>query len=80
MAAATVKELVTNQYSRSATSVPSEYTFVSNPNDQVVDSDDPEYSIPTIDFSLLTSCDPEQRSKILLDLRKACEEWGFFMV
>ena len=74
-----VKEL-TSQYSRSTTSVPSEYTFIANPNDEVVDSSDPEYSIPTINFSLLTSGDPEQRSKILLDLRKACEEWGFFMV
>ena len=75
-----VKEL-TSQYSRSTTSVPSEYTFIANPNDEVVDSSDPEYSIPIINnFSLITSGDPQQRSKILLDLRKACEEWGFFMV
>lgn len=61
------------------TSVPSEYTFTTNPNDQA-EANDPEYSIPTIDFSLLTSGSPDQRSKVLHDLHKACEEWGFFMV
>ena len=49
-------------------------------NEQMVDSTDPEYTIPTIDFSLLTSGDPEQRSKVLHDLRKACDEWGYFVV
>ena len=49
-------------------------------NEQMFDSTDPEYTIPTIDFSLLTSGDPEQRSKVLHDLRKACDEWGYFMV
>ncbi|XP_062080140.1 2-oxoglutarate-dependent dioxygenase 19-like [Humulus lupulus] len=61
------------------TSVPSEYTYAMNPNDQA-DSNDPEHSIPTIDYSLLTSTSPDQRSKVLNDLRKACEEWGFFML
>ncbi|XP_015886184.3 2-oxoglutarate-dependent dioxygenase 19 [Ziziphus jujuba] len=61
------------------TSVPSEYTFASNPNDQA-DQNDPDHSMPTIDFSLIMSTSPDQRSKILHDLRKACEEWGFFMV
>lgn len=61
-------------------SFPSKYTFMAlNPNDQA-NSNDPEDSIPTIDFTLLTSASPEQRPKILQDLRKACEEWGFFMV
>ncbi|PON33011.1 Oxoglutarate/iron-dependent dioxygenase [Parasponia andersonii] len=65
--------------SGSVTSVPSEYSFTLNPNDQA-DSNDPDHSIPTIDFSLLTSGSPEQRSNFLHDLRKACEDWGFFMV
>ncbi|KAL5563942.1 hypothetical protein UlMin_033689 [Ulmus minor] len=60
-------------------SVPSEYTFTTNPNDQA-DSNDPEHSIPVIDFSLLTSGSPDQRSTIIHELRKACEEWGFFML
>ncbi|KAH0641527.1 hypothetical protein KY289_032501 [Solanum tuberosum] len=37
-------------------------------------------SIPTVDFSLLTSIDPHQRSQAINNLNKACQEWGFFMV
>lgn len=40
----------------------------------------PEDSIPTIDFALLTMGTPDQRSKVIHDLGKACEEWGFFLV
>lgn len=39
-----------------------------------------EDSIPTIDFSLLTEGSSIQQSKVISDLGKACEEWGFFMV
>ncbi|KAM7478367.1 hypothetical protein LguiA_026580 [Lonicera macranthoides] len=39
----------------------------------------PENSIPTIDFALLTMGTPDQRSKVIHDLGKACEEWGFFL-
>ncbi|XP_060964948.1 2-oxoglutarate-dependent dioxygenase 19-like [Cannabis sativa] len=57
----------------------SKYEFAVKPSDEeVVDLDNIEYSIPTIDFSLLTSDNLDQRSKILDDLRKACEDWGFF--
>ncbi|KAH7524878.1 hypothetical protein FEM48_Zijuj06G0165900 [Ziziphus jujuba var. spinosa] len=73
---ASIKELAE---SGGLTSVPSEYTFASNPNDQA-DQHDPDHSMPTIDFSLLMSTSPDQRAKILHDLRKACEEWGFFML
>ena len=61
------------------TSVPSEYAYATNRNDQA-DSDDPDHSIPTVDFSKLITSSPDQRSKVLHDLRRACEEWGFFMV
>ncbi|GLT97972.1 hypothetical protein SLE2022_155110 [Rubroshorea leprosula] len=60
------------------TSIPPVYTFPSNPQDEA--SSESEETIPTIDFSLLTSSDPNQRSKMIQELGKACQEWGFFMV
>ncbi|KAJ4716839.1 putative 2-oxoglutarate and Fe(II)-dependent oxygenase superfamily protein [Melia azedarach] len=63
------------------TSIPSSYTFIQNPNDHQAASDpEPEDSIPTIDFSLLNSSNPDERSKVIRDLGKACRDWGFFMV
>lgn len=63
------------------TSIPSSYTFIQNPNDHQAASDpEPEDSIPIIDFSLLNSSNPDQRSKVIQDLGKACRDWGFFMV
>nr|QBG82653.1 DMR6-like oxygenase 2 [Papaver somniferum] len=38
-----------------------------------------QVSLPVIDFSLLTSGSPNQRSKIVEELRNACLHWGFFM-
>ncbi|GKV35437.1 hypothetical protein SLEP1_g43700 [Rubroshorea leprosula] len=64
--------------SGSLTSVPSNYIFTNDPLDQAVS--DPEESIPIIDLSSLTSGSPDQRSKAICDLGKACQEWGFFMV
>ncbi|KAF5448454.1 hypothetical protein F2P56_028989, partial [Juglans regia] len=61
------------------TSVPPTYTFTPNPNDHPV-SDDQKDSIPVIDFARLTSGTPDQRSKLVHDLGKACQDWGFFMV
>ncbi|KAA8536407.1 hypothetical protein F0562_028885 [Nyssa sinensis] len=60
------------------TSIPFHYTFSTNPIEPA--SSDPEDSIPVIDFSLLTSGDPDQRSKFIQDLSKACEDWGGFML
>ncbi|PQQ04709.1 hypothetical protein Pyn_22853 [Prunus yedoensis var. nudiflora] len=71
---ASIKTLVD---SASLTFVPSEYTYTKNPNEQG-DANDPEHSIPIIDFALLTSGSPDQRAKVILGLRRACEEWGFF--
>ncbi|PQM34790.1 protein DMR6-LIKE OXYGENASE 2-like [Prunus yedoensis var. nudiflora] len=65
--------------SASFTFVPSEYTFTKNPNEQG-DANDSEHSIPIIDFALLTSGSPDQRAKVIQELRRACEEWGFFQV
>ncbi|KAK6156805.1 hypothetical protein DH2020_011053 [Rehmannia glutinosa] len=60
-------------------SIPSNYAYFTNPTETIAsDSDD---LIPTIDLSLLTSDNPDQRSKAIQDLDKAaCQEWGFFMV
>ncbi|KAL4302970.1 hypothetical protein GQ457_10G019690 [Hibiscus cannabinus] len=41
---------------------------------------DTKESIPVLDFSLLTSTDPHERSKAILELAKACQDWGFFIV
>lgn len=39
-----------------------------------------DVEIPVIDFSLLTAGKPHQRAQAVMDLGKACEEWGFFML
>ncbi|KAK9903073.1 hypothetical protein M0R45_001274 [Rubus argutus] len=60
-------------------SVPPAYAFnIINPNDEA-DPNHPEFAIPIIDMSLLTSGAPEQRSQIILDLVQICQEWGFFI-
>ncbi|KAM3377500.1 2-oxoglutarate-dependent dioxygenase 19 [Capsicum galapagoense] len=58
--------------------VPSNYVHSTNLNHD--DDGDDSNSIPIIDFSLLTSCDPNQRSTAIHQLGKACQDWGFFMV
>lgn len=60
------------------TSVPSKYIYKNAEFDDFVVTE-PE-TIPTIDFSLLRSCSPDQRSKVITELGNACREWGFFMV
>ncbi|KAG8473451.1 hypothetical protein CXB51_035758 [Gossypium anomalum] len=59
-------------------SIPSIYTFPKQPNHKPVS--DTKEPIPTIDFSLLTSSNPDERSKTIRELGKACRDWGFFMV
>ncbi|KAL0422416.1 UNVERIFIED_CONTAM: 2-oxoglutarate-dependent dioxygenase 19 [Sesamum latifolium] len=59
-------------------SIPSYYAYYTNPAETM--ASDPNDSIPTIDLSLLTSDNPDLRSKAIQDLDRACEEWGFFMV
>ncbi|KAK1288527.1 Thebaine 6-O-demethylase [Acorus calamus] len=71
-AAITVKELVD---STTLSSVPSDYIVDGFDADSAVQD-----QIPTIDFSLLTSGDPLQRSDAVRELGRACEDWGFFMV
>ncbi|KAM7481691.1 hypothetical protein LguiB_006274 [Lonicera macranthoides] len=58
--------------------LPSTHPYFENQNG--LESVNEEDSIPTIDFSLLTMGSPDQRSKVIHDLGKACQEWGFFLV
>ncbi|KAK3420124.1 hypothetical protein EUGRSUZ_G00923 [Eucalyptus grandis] len=61
-------------------SIPSHYAFTTpTSGDQAVHPDHDD-SIPVIDFSLLSSSNPDQRCKAVSDLAKACEDWGIFML
>lgn len=61
--------------------IPSNYVHSTNdPGDSSATDPDDSNSIPIIDFSLLTSGDPHQRSIAIHNLSKACQDWGFFMV
>ncbi|CAL5414991.1 unnamed protein product [Camellia sinensis] len=71
-----VKGLVDSGFHQSA--IPSKFIIASSSQeDDTVLSQ--EEAIPTIDFSLLTSGDPDQRSKVIQDIGNACLDWGFFM-
>ncbi|CAL2277918.1 unnamed protein product [Prunus armeniaca] len=59
-------------------SVPTAYNFNINPNEEA-DPNDPEFAIPIVDMSLLTSGSHVQWSKIIHDLVKICQELGFFI-
>ncbi|OMO85193.1 hypothetical protein CCACVL1_10371 [Corchorus capsularis] len=57
------------------------YAFQETPNivnDEAISAEDG--TLPTIDFSLLISTNPEERSKAIQDLGRACQDWGFFML
>ncbi|PSS02798.1 Protein DMR6-LIKE OXYGENASE 1 like [Actinidia chinensis var. chinensis] len=71
----TVKALVE---SPALTSLPSNYSYTINPDES--DASDPDGTLPIIDFSLLTSRDPHQRSTVIQELNKVCQDWGFFML
>lgn len=43
-------------------------------------AEEEEEPIPVIDVSLLTSHHPNQRSKVVNDIRNACTDWGIFTV
>ena len=73
----TVKSLAE---SPNLTSIPASYTFTNNPSHELLLLEEEEVQIPIIDFSLLTSGNPDQRSKVVAELGNACENWGFFMV
>ncbi|KAG6419832.1 hypothetical protein SASPL_116344 [Salvia splendens] len=55
-------------------SIPSQFTFATDSKGSQSDS------LPIIDFSLLTSPNPDQRCRVLADLDSACREWGFFIL
>ncbi|KAJ6850692.1 protein DMR6-LIKE OXYGENASE 1-like [Iris pallida] len=47
------------------------------------DLDEPvvkEEILPVIDFGLLTEGTPDQRSKAVRELNRACQDWGFFLL
>jgi len=56
------------------------YHSLTEPYDVIDVADELATSIPVIDFSLLSSDDPEIHTKVVHELAKACSEWGFFMV
>ncbi|KAG8368631.1 hypothetical protein BUALT_Bualt15G0065700 [Buddleja alternifolia] len=59
-------------------SIPPNYAYYNNPTKTTAsDSDD---AIPTVDLSLLSSSNPDQKSKAVHNLGKSCQEWGFFML
>ncbi|XP_030464945.1 2-oxoglutarate-dependent dioxygenase 19-like [Syzygium oleosum] len=62
------------------TSIPSHYAFTTSTSGDHVVHPVHDDSIPVIDFSLLSSGNPDQRAKVVSDLAKACQDWGFFMV
>eukprot|EP00262_Sarcandra_glabra_P012980 TRINITY_DN3476_c0_g4_i1.p1 TRINITY_DN3476_c0_g4~~TRINITY_DN3476_c0_g4_i1.p1 ORF type:complete len:359 (-),score=37.09 TRINITY_DN3476_c0_g4_i1:259-1335(-) len=64
--------------SANLTTLPSNYIY-SHPETTLLDPT-LSHQIPTIDFALLTTSTPDQRSQIVRDIGKACSEWGFFMV
>ncbi|XP_061349302.1 2-oxoglutarate-dependent dioxygenase 19-like [Gastrolobium bilobum] len=64
--------------SNGASPIPSTYYSLTEPRDDV--ADELASSIPVIDFSLLTSHDPQIHSPAVHELAKACAEWGFFML
>ncbi|XP_076932765.1 2-oxoglutarate-dependent dioxygenase 19-like [Bidens hawaiensis] len=58
--------------------IPSIYAY--SINSTVSPASDLHDEIPTIDFSLLTSTDPDIRSQVIQELDIACKDWGFFRV
>ncbi|OMO85191.1 hypothetical protein CCACVL1_10369 [Corchorus capsularis] len=65
------------------TSIPSVYNSIaSHDDDQITvypDIHDFSINIPLIDFSLLTSNNPDERFRIIQQLKEACQDWGVFM-
>nr|BAO27778.1 F3H1 protein [Reaumuria trigyna] len=74
VAVSSVKELA------NLNSIPSSYVHPTLTNCEANDSSPDDGSIPIIDFSLLVSDDPDERSRMIEELGKACRNWGFFMV
>ena len=66
--------------SNGASLIPSNYHSLTEPHDIIDVADELAASIPVVDFSLLTSEDPQIHTKAVHELAKACSEWGFFMV
>ncbi|KAK7321235.1 hypothetical protein VNO77_31672 [Canavalia gladiata] len=69
-----LKDLVESNCMRS---VPSNYIFLKNPEDALLLETE---NIPIIDYSQLTSSNPNERFKAIQQLGDACRDWGFFML
>ncbi|PNX59849.1 protein SRG1-like, partial [Trifolium pratense] len=65
--------------SNGASTIPSNYHSLKEQHDDTNHDDELAASIPIIDFSLLTSDDPQIHSKVVHQLAEACAQWGFFM-
>ncbi|WJX40461.1 hypothetical protein P8452_27931 [Trifolium repens] len=64
--------------SNGASPIPSNYHSLKD--DTTYHDDQLVASIPIIDFSLLTSDDPQIHTKAIHQLAQACAQWGFFML
>ncbi|XP_028786768.1 1-aminocyclopropane-1-carboxylate oxidase homolog [Neltuma alba] len=60
--------------------IPTTYYSLTEPHRDDVAGDDLAASIPILDFSLLTSPDPQIHADAVRQLGDACREWGFFMI
>ncbi|XP_028760192.1 1-aminocyclopropane-1-carboxylate oxidase homolog [Neltuma alba] len=60
--------------------IPTTYYSLAEPRRDDVADDDLAASIPVLDFSLLTSPDPQIHADAVRQLGDACREWGFFMI
>ncbi|CAA0807353.1 2-oxoglutarate (2OG) and Fe(II)-dependent oxygenase superfamily protein [Striga hermonthica] len=78
-AAATITSVKQLSESPDLESIPPNYAYYTNPTDTIA-SDSADCPIPILDLSLLTSDEPQHRSRAVQALDKACREWGFFMV
>ncbi|KAI6678172.1 hypothetical protein NL676_038968 [Syzygium grande] len=75
-----IRSVKTLAESSKLTSIPSHCASTASTSDDQAVHPGHDDSIPVIDFSLLSSSNPNQRSKVVSDLAKACQDWGFFMV
>ncbi|KAJ7959339.1 Protein DMR6-LIKE OXYGENASE 2 like [Quillaja saponaria] len=64
--------------SNGLSTIPPNYHSLIDPLDREV-ADELGAFIPVIDFSFITSDDPQFHGKGVQELGRACEEWGLFM-
>lgn len=62
------------------TTIPSNYAFLDAATDSASVASELEIQLPVVNFTLLSSNCPRQRSDAVQQLGHACRDWGFFMV